>query len=448
MRRSLDKFLWRNFNSLTNISTWIRRRFTHIGKLVFTLMCVTAIVGIDTNNALSYQIFALSFVFLCAALFSSILFRAKFKIRRHLPQYCSVNQKFSYQLDITNLNKLNINRLSILDINHDPRPTFDEFHQFHEPKTATSNAFDRFFRYPRWLWMINQNTLSHTPITDVSDIDSGEILSVSISIMPLKRGILRFSHTEVFQHDQMGLYRAKQTISNKQTVLILPKRYQIPAIHLPGKRLHNPGGLANAGSVGDAEEFVSLREYRAGDSLRSIHWKSWAKMSRPIVKQYQEEYYSRYGLILDTFGSDALEPAFEEAVSLASSFIYSLHNDNTLMDLMFVANSAYTLSMGRGTNQTDRLLEVLASISLQKCSRFNQLYDSVERQIGVLSSVIIILLTSDPEREKLITLLQTHDIPYKIFLISTSNNETIDPPMMLGKVVKLEVGKIESGLGQ
>ena len=44
-----------------------------------------------------------------------------------------------------------------------------------------------------------------------------------------------------------------------------------------------------------------MRDYRPGDPLRRIHWKSWAKTGRPVVKEYQDEFFVRHGLILDTF---------------------------------------------------------------------------------------------------------------------------------------------------
>ena len=56
-----------------------------------------------------------------------------------------------------------------------------------------------------------------------------------------------------------------------------------------------------ASSVGESEEFVSLRDYRRGDPMRHIHWKSWAKTGKPIVKEFQDEFFVRHALILDTF---------------------------------------------------------------------------------------------------------------------------------------------------
>jgi hypothetical protein len=85
------------------------------------------------------------------------------------------------------------------------------------------------------------------------------------------------------------------------SVLILPKRYAITPIALPGNRSYQSDGVALASSVGDSEEFRALRDYRPGDSPRKIHWKSWAKVGKPIFKEEQDEFFVRHALILDTF---------------------------------------------------------------------------------------------------------------------------------------------------
>ena len=409
-------------------------------------MLITAVVGIDTQKALSYQLFALSFIYVAVALIYSKFFRAHFSIQRQLPNYCSVNEKFTYQMRITNLNQSPYERLSVLDINKSPEPGFTNFHQTREPKRAANNFFDRFFRYPRWNWIINKNTLARTTLVNIPDLKPNQTISVAMPVMPLRRGIFHFSHADIYQDDYLGIYRAKFVIKKQQSIVILPKRYRIPEFQLAGKRQHNPGGISNAGSIGDAEEFVSLRDYRPGDSIRKIHWKSWAKTNQPIVKQYQEEYFSRFGLILDTFGNEHSNDIFEEAVSLAASYISSLHTEDSLVDLMFVSNKAHQISMGRGINQMGKLLEVLASVKLQEEERFKLLYSCIEEHIGVLNNVILILIDYDQARKNLITLFELHNIPCKVFLVSTANTSNTGKLDVDKKIIQLEVGAIDIGL--
>ena len=58
----------------------------------------------------------------------------------------------------------------------------------------------------------------------------------------------------------------------------------------PSAPTTNPrsGARAYRLAAGDAIEFVGIREYRQGDPIRSIHWRSWARRGEPIVKEYQD----------------------------------------------------------------------------------------------------------------------------------------------------------------
>ena len=152
---------------------------------------------------------------------------------------------------------------------------------------------------------------------------------VAIEITPSHRGVIRLTGLTIARSGPFGLYHACKTVVMAQSVLILPKRYELPPVDLSGSRRYQSGGVALASSVGDSEEFVSLRDYRPGDPLRRIHWKSWAKVGKPVVKEYQDEFFLRHALILDTFSDAAYSEALEQAVSIAASFTCQIQNQDT-----------------------------------------------------------------------------------------------------------------------
>jgi hypothetical protein len=181
-------------------------------------------------------------------------------------------------------------------------------------------------------------------------------------LTPLRRGVLRFTGVTLARPDVFGLFRAFAKAPLPQTVFILPKRYSLPPIALPGTMKYQEGGVALASSVGRSEEFVALRDYRRGDPLRHIHWRSWAKTGRPIVKEFEDEYFVRHALVLDTFSDDPRGEVFEEAVSVAASFACTLPTQESLLDLLFVGPQAYCFTAGRGLAHADQMLEILASV--------------------------------------------------------------------------------------
>ncbi|MBN8625062.1 MAG: DUF58 domain-containing protein [Planctomycetes bacterium] len=79
---------------------------------------------------------------------------------------------------------------------------------------------------------------------------------------------------------------------------------------------------------GQSIEFVQHREYAAGDDLRRVDWKVWAKQDKYYVKQYEEETNLRATLVVDVsagmqYGSGPLNK-FEYASTVAVSLAYLL----------------------------------------------------------------------------------------------------------------------------
>ena len=74
---------------------------------------------------------------------------------------------------------------------------------------------------------------------------------------------------------------------------------------------------------GGGMDFYGLREYRSGDSLRQVHWRSSAKGGKLLVREFEEQPSSRLTIVLDTSASVGEEPVttLEDAISVAASLV-------------------------------------------------------------------------------------------------------------------------------
>jgi hypothetical protein len=170
------------------------------------------------------------------------------------------------------------------------------------------------------------------------------------------------------------------------------------------------------------------------------------------VKEYQDEFFVRHALILDTFQKTEYSEIFEEAVSVAASFAYSMETQESLLDLMFVGTEAYCFTSGRGLGQTEKMLEILASVKACREKPFSTLPPMVIERASLLSGCICILLSWDEEREKLINLLKALGIPMLVLVITDDKiKQTFDPDQIKEQLEEfhvLQVGNIEEGLAE
>jgi uncharacterized protein (DUF58 family) len=251
--------------------------------------------------------------------------------------------------------------------------------------------------------------------------------------------------------DPLGLFRSFSRVAAPQMVLILPKRYPLPPIALPGAMRYQEGGVALAANVGRSEEFVALRDYRHGDPLRHIHWRSWAKTGKPIVKEFEDEFFVRHALVLDTFDDEPNSEVLEEAVSVAASFACTVLTQESLLDLLFVGNQSYCFTAGRGLAEADQMLEILASVRNCADKTFEALEHLVLDHISAVSGCICVLQRWDEARQEFVKKLRSLGIPLLVLVVARPGEKKQDAGPLRdepGTFHVLEIGHIEEELGK
>ena len=427
----MRRIIFRSFSILHRFSQWSRMKLTSAGTLIFMGLIFSGVFGIDTRQTLSFQIFSLFLSLLLISFLFSLFFRGRFSIQRELPDYCTVGQTMQYRVNIKNESRFAQEDLSIVEELSCVMPKFPEFLR-HLKLDNKTNRFDRYIGFPLWLKLVQFKRGASIKTTPVKSIPARTTSSTIIRILPLRRGYINFKRSVLLRPDPFGLSNASRKINKPDSVLVLPKRYKAPKIALPGIRRYQQGGVNHAGSVGDSQEFVSLRDYRPGDPVKNIHWRSFAKQSMPIVKEFQDEFFVRMGMVLDTFLETKNEMLFEEAVSVAASLIDDPNNNDSLLDLMFVGNETYKFTSDRGIANLNRMLEILACVNACYDKSFECLSSLVFRNIGSLSALICIFLDWDKSRQDFVKKIRALNVPVLVIILEESSETEHTPGFMPG----------------
>ncbi len=438
------RLFYRAFRLLSGIQHRMRRRFTPAGLLALGALVASAVVGLDTNQTLAYQAFAFLAALFAISLAWSARVRPRAEARRVLPRFGSAGAPVAYRVLVRNPTGRPQAGLTVLEDFADPRPSFEEFSHAPEPGQPGYDWLDRAAGYSRWVWLVARRRGAVVPEQTVPALGPRGEGEVRVELTPSRRGFVRFAGLTLARPDPFGLSRALTPVPLPQSLLVLPKRYPVPPVQLPGRRKFQQGGVALAGSVGDSEEFVALRDYRPGDPLRRIHWKSWARVGKPIVKEYQDEFFVRHALVLDTFLL-AESDLFEDAVSVAASFAYAMPTQESLLDLLFVGPEAYCFTAGRGVGPVDRMLEILACVGVCRDKPFRTLHQLVVSRCASLSGCVVVLVAWDEARRAFADHLAALGVPALVLLVTDPRRPgTADLPG--AHVRRLQVGRIAEGL--
>jgi uncharacterized protein (DUF58 family) len=426
---------------------WARRRFTPAGLALLGALVLTIFLAPDTDHNQTYQALPLLFVLLVVAVCWSWRFKAPFSASRLLARFGTVGCPLGYVVLVRNLSAKAQNGLTLLENLADPRPSLADW-------ASVQRAEQKLLRSFRFTGRrsLNPFRVATAKPASVPSMPPGQEAEVKVELLPLRRGVLRLTGLTLARPDPLGLFRALTTVPLTQTVLVLPRRYPVPAIPLPGTARYQEGGVALAASVGQSEEYVALRDYRHGDPLRHIHWRSWARVGRPVVKEFEDEFFVRHALVLDTFTDQPHAEAFEEAVSVAASFACTLPTQESLLDLLFVGPQSYCFTAGRGVAHVEQMLEILASVRACSDQPFRALEHLVLGHVEVVSGCICVLVAWDEARREFIRKLKALGVPVLVLVVVASDQgQALDAGPLRDQPDRffvLEAGKIETGLAK
>ncbi len=405
----LRGWLLGNFYVAYRLDRHVRRRFTKTGLGVLISWMAAAMIGVHIHANLASQLVTLFTMLLLISISHSLYFRPLLRLRRTLPPHATAEQPVTYQIQIENLGDVPQQGVWLHDELDDTPPTLAQWRAYRDPADAQRNVFDRWVGYPRWLSLLHRQRGADSRPIPLPVLPAGGHITVSLTLTPRRRGPLRFRSVQLARPDPFGLINAIFRVTLSDTLWVLPKRYLLNRIKLPGGRLYHAGGIPLATPTGDTEEFMGLREYRPGDSLRAIHWRSWAKIGKPIVQEKRPEYFTRHALILDTAAGNC-ERCFEEAIAVTASFLYTVDTHERLLDLLFVNEQAYCFTGGHGLGGNEPFLKILAGLKSQDTAAFQVLHQAVLQHAHHISGCVLVLLRWDEARQALRQSLQYRGI--------------------------------------
>jgi hypothetical protein len=396
------------------------------------VIILSGTLGFNILKTNLYQVFAFGFSIISVAMLLNLFpFKFRVEINRILPEYATIGDKLTYDLEITNLSSKTQKGLTLYENIHDPRPSFEDLLYRKEPLEHTRNIWDRKTLYYRWLWLVHKNMKAFFFPIKLPDLPPGETIRVTAKFFTHYRGYIHFSGCTFARPDVIGLFNRLLNIKKNQKILVLPKQYQLKIPNLKSTRQYHPGGINFASSIGNSDEFMSLRQYRPGDPLRNIHWRSFAKTNELVIKEFEDEHFVRHALIMDTFLNSENGELFEAAVSTASSYITSEHSHESILDLMFVGNKIYSFSSGRGLAQPEKMVEILACTEPSEDKTILELLPLLESNIQKFSSSICVFLKWEQGHKKIYRMFKQALIP--IFIVVLAQNPDPNQDQYQGK---------------
>jgi uncharacterized protein (DUF58 family) len=119
--------------------------------------------------------------------------------------------------------------------------------------------------------------------------------SRTTELKALRRGAIGATGWTITTSDPLGFFRGERCSPDAEVALVLPRFASLAHLREP-RKLEASAAAPRAGS---GNEVFGIREYRPGDSLRRIHWRSSARHGDLVVREYEPPGLQTLTIVVD-----------------------------------------------------------------------------------------------------------------------------------------------------
>lgn len=214
------------------------------------------------------------------------------------------------------------------------------------------------------------------------------------------RGKYAIGPMSVRVSDPFGLVELGRSFKTTASLTVTPRTTPLPMIPLGGAWTGSGDNRPRAFATGSAED-VTVREYRRGDDLRRVHWRSSARVGELMVRREEQPWQSRATLFLDNrlgaHRGQGIASSLEAAVSAAASIAVHLSHRGFTVRLVTAAGEDLTSAWhARDPDlNTGSLLESLAVLKPTTRHRMDTSWMAESTHGGLLIAIFGSLANED-----------------------------------------------------
>ncbi|NTU27311.1 DUF58 domain-containing protein [Bacillus tequilensis] len=180
-------------------------------------------------------------------------------------------------------------------------------------------------------------------------------MTMSYELAQVPRGEHHFRAVRVRTGDILGLVEKTAFYELEDTLFVYPSFQRIP--YQVNER-HQEDGVSGSSPIHLRHSSVaaSVRNYQPGDRFAALDWKTSARRSQLMTKEFEPSRSKNLFLLMDRFSCEA----FEEVVSVTASILHSVLKNGAGAGLASVGKEKTVFPIQEGEQHFKRMLRHLA----------------------------------------------------------------------------------------
>jgi uncharacterized protein (DUF58 family) len=148
--------------------------------------------------------------------------------------------------------------------------------------------------------VVVDDTLLSPVSFDVGTLRPGERVELGGVRVAERRGPQEGGTVALRSAAPFGVAERRRPAPAPASCLVLPKLWPLGKLPFVDATATSERALHSHPRRGAGPEYLSVREYRTGDSMRHVHWPSTARTGTVMVREFEEERTRRIAIVVDT----------------------------------------------------------------------------------------------------------------------------------------------------
>ncbi|MCR9116705.1 MAG: DUF58 domain-containing protein [bacterium] len=222
------------------------------------------------------------------------------------------------------------------------------------------------------------------------------------------RGRYRFGPLQASNRFPLGLIEAYQIFDDTTSLLVIP---QLGTLTTDWKRTvendQRGARRSQKSRSGTSGDFYGMREYRSGDSLRWIHWRTSARLGKLAIRQFEQQRNLDFAIVLDLWVPDEASEddllRAERAVCFAATVARSWQGrTGSRLTIALSGSQAEYFSASAGAQFVADMLEQLAVMEAGSADSTAELLGKCLEISSGDARIVVLSTRQRPEDEQLL----------------------------------------------
>ncbi len=258
----------------------------------------------------------------------------------------------------------------------------------------------------------------------IPSISRGGHATLPITIQASKRGEYVLPAARIHSTFPFNLMRFGKSRTDEWELRVLPAFSPLEQFEIPFSHKTQAGGTSVEVRVGNSPEYIGNRDYTPGEPVRRLDFKAWARVGRPVVREYQDEFNSQVAIFLETHRQprwrrrkkDLLR--LEAAVSLTAAIAHQMDQRDASIEVFLAGADLFLFQPSAGTTRFESVLDVLSETELMGSSSLSQLSPVISESLEEVAIVFCVFIDWDETREQFVREIVETGCAVRVFLVS------------------------------